>query len=88
MISDCDRVEGACKMKEISCNIKGYSVTFEQAREMAKLIAEPGNDFATLVSWCDRDKGTFSVLFEMRITWGTRVGSLWEKPRRTFAYLC
>lgn len=47
-------------MKKISCNINGYSVTFDQAKTMARMIAEPDNDFTTLVSWCDRDKGVHS----------------------------
>lgn len=47
-------------MKKISCNINGYNVTFDEAKAIAELIARPGNDFATLVSWCDRDKGVHS----------------------------
>ena len=44
----------------IACNINGYTVNFDQAREMSRLMAEDGNDYATLVSWCDRDKGVHS----------------------------
>lgn len=47
-------------MEKIECNITGYTVDFEQAREMARLMAEKDNDFATLVSWNDRDKGIHS----------------------------
>ena len=47
-------------MEDISCRLTGYVVDFEQAREMARLMAERDNEFATLVSWCDREKGVHS----------------------------
>lgn len=48
------------EMQKISCDVNGYTLTFEQAKEMARLIAEEDNEFATLVSWGDRDKGVHS----------------------------
>ena len=47
-------------MERIECLIEGYILDFEQARELGRIIAEKENDFATLVSWCDRDKGVHS----------------------------
>jgi len=47
-------------MEKIECVINGYEVSFDQAREIGRIMAEEGNDFATLVSWCDRDKGVHS----------------------------
>ena len=47
-------------MERIDCSIKGYTLSFDQARELGKLIAEEDNEYATLVSWCDRDKGVHS----------------------------
>ncbi len=47
-------------MKRVVCEIKGYNVNFEQAREISRLMAEEENDYATLVSWCDKDKGVHS----------------------------
>ncbi|MEN8188530.1 MAG: AF1514 family protein [Thermodesulfobacteriota bacterium] len=47
-------------MKPISCNFVGYELSFDQAREVGKMMAEEENDYATLVSWCDRDKGVHS----------------------------
>lgn len=47
-------------MQRIDFSIKGYQLDFEQAKETGRLIAEKDNDFATLVSWCDREKGKHS----------------------------
>ena len=47
-------------MERVDCNVEGYEVDFDQAREMGRIMAEKDNDFATLVSWCDRDKGVHS----------------------------
>ncbi len=47
-------------MQSIYLNITGYEITFEQARQMAELLALPSNEFATLVSWNDRTKGVHS----------------------------
>ncbi len=47
-------------MERIDCSIKGYTLSFDQARELGKLIAEEDNEYATLVSWCDREKGVHS----------------------------
>ncbi len=47
-------------MKRLECTVQGYELDFDQAREVGKVIAEKENDFATLVSWCDREKGKHS----------------------------
>lgn len=47
-------------MKNISFVVTGYTLTFDQAKQMASMIAEEGNEFASLVSWGDRDKGVHS----------------------------
>ncbi len=47
-------------MKKIECLVDGYVLDFDQARELGRIMAEKGNDYATLVSWCDRDKGVHS----------------------------
>lgn len=47
-------------MKRIDFSVEGYQLDFEQAKETGRLIAEKDNDFATLVSWCDREKGNHS----------------------------
>ena len=47
-------------MEKLEFTIEGYKVDFDQAREMCRVIAEKENDYATLVSWCDRDKGEHS----------------------------
>lgn len=47
-------------MERVDCAIQGYVVSFDQAREFARGMAEKDNDFATLVSWCDREKGVHS----------------------------
>lgn len=47
-------------MERIDCSIKGYTLSFDQARGLGKLIAEEDNEYATLVSWCDREKGVHS----------------------------
>ncbi len=47
-------------MDRIECMISGYSADFDQAREIAKLIAEKDNEFTMLISWCDREKGVHS----------------------------
>lgn len=47
-------------MEKIDCKISGYTVNFDQAREMGKLMAEEGNEFTMLVSWSDQDKGVHS----------------------------
>ena len=43
-------------MERIECRFAGYVLDFEQAKALAKIIAAPGNEFAALVSWSDRDK--------------------------------
>jgi len=47
-------------MKRVDIQIKGYTLDFDQARETGRIIAEKENDFVTLVSWCDREKGKHS----------------------------
>lgn len=47
-------------MEKIECGFSGYVIDFEQAKAVAKIVAERGNEFATLMSWCDRDKGRHS----------------------------
>ncbi len=47
-------------MNDIFITISGYEISFEQAKKMTAVIAEEGNEYMTLVSWCDRDKGVHS----------------------------
>ena len=47
-------------MQTVTINLSGYAVDFEQARAMAEMLALRDNEFATLVSWNDRDKGVHS----------------------------
>ncbi|MFH2123338.1 MAG: AF1514 family protein [Pseudomonadota bacterium] len=47
-------------MEKIDCRFTGYVIDFEQAKGIARILAERGNEFATLISWCDRDKGVHS----------------------------
>jgi Domain of unknown function (DUF5619) len=47
-------------MEQVECAIHGYTVSFDQARTIGRLMAEEDNEFATLVSWCDREKGVHS----------------------------
>lgn len=47
-------------MKRVDCTISGYTVSFDQAKGIAGIMAEEENEYATLVSWCDRDKGVHS----------------------------
>ena len=47
-------------MKRIDCRFTGYVLDFEQAKTVARIIAVQGNEFTTLVSWCDCKKGVHS----------------------------
>ena len=47
-------------MQAVDVQISGYEITFEQARQMAELLALKDNEYATLVSWNDRAKGVHS----------------------------
>lgn len=47
-------------MQPVIVELSGYEVDFEQARQMAELLALRDNEFATLVSWNDRAKGVHS----------------------------
>jgi len=48
------------KMERIECRFAGFLIDFEQAKAVAKIIALPGNEFSTLVSWSDREKRVHS----------------------------
>jgi hypothetical protein len=47
-------------MEKIEFRITGFEIDFERAKVVAKIIAERENEFATLMSWCDREKGVHS----------------------------
>ncbi len=47
-------------MQAVEIQVSGYTVDFDQAREMARLLAERDNEFATLVAWNDREKNVHS----------------------------
>ena len=47
-------------MHSVSIAISGYTVDFEQAKQMAELLALRDNEYATLVSWNDREKNIHS----------------------------
>jgi hypothetical protein len=47
-------------MERIECRLAGFVLDFEQAKAVARIIAEDGNELATLMSWSDRDKGVHS----------------------------
>ncbi len=47
-------------MEDVICTLKGYELDYEQAKGFAGLIAARENEYATLVSWCDREKGVHS----------------------------
>ena len=47
-------------MDKIECRFTGVLIDFEQAKAIARIVAEEGNEFAVLISWCDRDKGIHS----------------------------
>jgi hypothetical protein len=47
-------------MKSVTIKIVGYAVNFTQARQMAEMLALRDNEFATLVSWNDREKRVHS----------------------------
>ena len=47
-------------MERIECRVAGYVIDFEQAKAMAKIMAVRENEFASLVSWCDFEKGVHS----------------------------
>ncbi len=40
--------------------LSGYDVDFEQVKKISELLALRDNEFATLVSWNDREKGVHS----------------------------
>ena len=47
-------------MHSLSITISDYSLDFEQAKQIAELLALRDNEFATLVSWNDREKNIHS----------------------------
>jgi hypothetical protein len=47
-------------MQPVTIEISGYAIDFEQARQLAESLALRDNEFATLVSWNDREKGVHS----------------------------
>jgi hypothetical protein len=47
-------------MKAVSIKLIGYDIDFAQAKQMSELLALRDNEFATLVSWNDREKGVHS----------------------------
>ena len=47
-------------MESISIQISGYTIHFDMARAMAELLALPGNEFATLIAWNDKEKNIHS----------------------------
>ncbi len=47
-------------MEPIHLDISGHAITFELARQLAELLALENNEYATLMSWNDRDKGVHS----------------------------
>ncbi len=47
-------------MNRIECRFTGVLISFEQAKNVARLLAEQENDLALLISWCDREKGVHS----------------------------
>lgn len=47
-------------MERIECRFSGCVIDFERAKAIARIVAEQGNECATLMSWCDNDKGVHS----------------------------
>jgi hypothetical protein len=47
-------------MERIECQFNNYVLDFEQAKAVAGILAIPGNEFTSLVSWCDHKKGVHS----------------------------
>ena len=47
-------------MERVDIHISGYPVSFDLARDIARLLAEEKNDMATLVSWNDAERDIHS----------------------------
>jgi hypothetical protein len=47
-------------MREVTVDITGYGIKFEQAKQIAELLALRDNEMATLVSWNDRERDIHS----------------------------
>jgi len=47
-------------MQSLSITVSDYNLNFEQAKQIAELLALRDNEFATLVSWNDREKNIHS----------------------------
>ena len=47
-------------MEDVRITLEGISVDFDILRKMTEILALRDNEFATLVSWNDRDKNVHS----------------------------
>lgn len=47
-------------MKPISIVVEDYCLDFEQAKALAEVLALKGHDYATLISWNDRERNVHS----------------------------
>ena len=47
-------------MQPVDITIENYKLTFDQAKAVAELLALQENEFATLVSWNDRERDIHS----------------------------
>ncbi|RUM42275.1 MAG: hypothetical protein DSY80_07415 [Desulfocapsa sp.] len=47
-------------MQDVTVTVLGYSIDFDQAKQIAELLAIRDNEFASLVSWNDREKNIHS----------------------------
>ena len=47
-------------MQDVRISVKGVELDFDLVRRMAEPLALAGNEFATLVSWNDRDRDVHS----------------------------
>jgi len=47
-------------MKDVRITLEGVSLDFETLRKMTEILAIRENEFATLVSWNDREKNVHS----------------------------
>ena len=47
-------------MQPVTIEISEYDVDYDQAKQVAEILAMRDNEYATLVSWNDREKGVHS----------------------------
>lgn len=47
-------------MDKIECRFTNFIIDFEEAKAVAGILARRENEFATLISWCNREKGIHS----------------------------